>query len=84
IERLKGKVLNQKSIHLFLGVEISCADKNHVVGIFDEANYENVMDFLERFVITENDGTCDHSLTIIRAIADIGGLPYIAHINSSD
>ncbi len=84
IERLKGKVLNQKSIHLFLGVEISCADKNHVVGIFDEANYKNVMNFLERFVITEKDGTCDHSLTIIRAIADIGGLPYIAHINSSD
>lgn len=42
------------------------------------------MGFLERFVITENDGTCDRSLTIIRAIADIGGLPYIAHINSSE
>lgn len=71
---------------LLLGVEISCADKNHVVGIFQptEAYKIKVNEFLKEYLINQDNGTYLTSLDIINNISKLGGIPYIAHINSSD
>lgn len=66
------------------GVEISCADKLHVVGIFDESNRESVQKWLENNLINEKDGTYLTSLDVMSFFKkEIPGISYIAHINSS-
>lgn len=69
---------------LLLGTEISCADKNHVVGIFDKNHYHEVETFLNEYIMSPQDGTYLTSRDMIRKIATIGGIPYIAHIDTSD
>lgn len=80
--------LKKKDIWVLLGIEISCADKNHVVAIFDERNRRNLERFIEDNIISEGEskytGTIEHSLTILKKINDIGGKAYIAHINTSN
>lgn len=84
-QRIKNKeAVRKQSIYLFLGVEISCSDKNHVVGIFENNKKHVVNRLLDEFISSEEYGTHETSYTIIEKIADFGGIPYIAHINSSD
>lgn len=81
-ERLKGKT--QKRVCLFLGVEISCSEKNHLVAIFDEKKYVEVQKFLDEYIINEVDGTYYTSHLISERIAnELDGISYLAHINSS-
>lgn len=75
---------NRKAIYLLLGIEITCSDKNHVVGIFKENFYEDVQKFINQFIYSVKDGTIETSLTVINEINNLGGIAYIAHINSSD
>ena len=71
---------------IIMGIEISCADKNHIVGIFndDEATREKLEKWLEDNLIGYEDGTYKSGLDVLEYIKSIGGLGYIAHINSSD
>lgn len=82
--RIKSSATYRKSIFLLLGLEISCSDKNHVVGIFDESSISEVQKLVNNHIYSTVDGTIDTSLTIIKKIQKIGGIGYIAHINSSD
>ena len=74
-----------------LGIEISCADKNHVVGIFDNKSKDNILDkskeiinnFLKEYLMDKKDGLYITSLETIEQIFQLGGIAYIAHINSS-
>ena len=73
-----------------LGIELSCADKNHVVAIFDDSdkkikaeNKEKIQDFLTEFLMNETEGLYITSNETIDKICDMGGIAYIAHINSS-
>ena len=69
------------------GVEISCADKVHVVGIFDKDNNNmtgKIEKWLEENLISVKDGVYKTSLEVINMLVDIGAIPYIAHINTSD
>lgn len=71
---------------LILGVEISCADKIHVVGIFpDEPTCkDNINRWIKDNIMSEIDGTFATSLAVMKWIDECGGIPYLAHINSSD
>lgn len=81
-QRIKG-FENRKSIYLFLGVEISCSEQNHLIAIFNDQQYDKIQEFLNEVIISENEGTYYTSQYIIERIENLGGLSYIAHINSS-
>ncbi len=72
-----------------LGIELSCADKNHVIGIFDNQSKKiknskkTINNFLEKYLMDEKDGLYITSLEAIEEIFQLGGIAYIAHINSS-
>ena len=74
-----------------LGIELSCADKNHVVGIFDNKSKDNTLEkskeiinnFLNEYLMDKKDGLYITSLETIEQIFQLGGIAYIAHINSS-
>lgn len=71
---------------IILGIEVSCADKNHVVGIFDakvERIKEKIAAFIEENIMGDDSGSYQTSLSIIDQITKLGGIAYIAHINSS-
>ena len=78
-ERRKNKIYPE----VILGIEISCADKNHVVGIFPDDCISKIQQWVENNIMSLKDGTYHTSIDVINWIHDIGGIPYIAHINSS-
>ena len=69
-----------------LGIEISCADKNHVVGIFedDKSTRGRINEWLEENVLTLEDGSFKTSIDVLQFIRSINGIGYIAHLDSSD
>lgn len=71
---------------VILGIEISCADKNHVVGIFDnnKNNINRINEWLEESLFSTQEGTYKSSLETIEFIKTLNGIGYIAHIDSSD
>lgn len=70
---------------ILAGIEISCADKNHVVGIFDDIGTvrRDVQIWLEDNLIDVEDGIIKTSLDALEFIERKGGFGYIAHVNSS-
>lgn len=81
-EKIKPSKKNISDIKLILGVEISCSDCNHVVGIFDEGSYDNVQRFLNEIIHDEKSGTIENTYTILNLIKENQGIGYIAHINT--
>ena len=69
---------------VLLGAEISCADRNHVVVIFNEKSYGIAKKFFDSILIDEKSGTYYTSLQVIEETNKLNGYAYIAHINSSD
>jgi energy-coupling factor transporter ATP-binding protein EcfA2 len=69
-----------------LGIEISCADKCHVVGIFDnkDETINLLNDWISSNIMDCKSGTYQTSLSVLTKINELGGIGYIAHINSSD
>lgn len=85
IRLYETKYINQKKcIRLFLAIEISCSDKYHLVGIFNEENYSMVQQFVDKYIHSEEDGTYISCLDMVNKISNHDGIPYIAHINSND
>ena len=84
LKKLKAKY-NVETI-LFRGIEISCADKLHVVAILDEDknNEEEVIKWLDEKLISEKDGVYVTSLEVIDFFSSLGAITYIAHIYSSN
>ncbi|MEH7159392.1 AAA family ATPase [Neobacillus drentensis] len=80
----KYKAQQKKCIRLFLGIEISCSDRYHLVAIFNEENYPTVSRFVEKYIHSEEDGTYISCLDMVKKVFDHNGIPYIAHINSND
>ncbi|MGG2196567.1 Spaf_1101 family AAA-like ATPase [Paenibacillus sp.] len=83
-ERIKGKDENRKIINLLLGIEISCSEQLHLVGIFDEKYLSKVQKLVDNNIISEEKGTYETSLSMMGKIHEIGGIGYIAHINSAE
>ena len=73
-------------INIFRGIEISCADKLHVVAILDEdkKKEEEVIKWLDDKLISEKDGVYVTSLDAMDFFSEIGAITYIAHIYSSN
>lgn len=72
---------------VILGIEISCADKNHVVGIFDhfEKNiFGKINQWIELNIMNEKEGTFLTSFEVIEQINKWNGIPYIAHFDNSN
>ncbi len=72
---------------VFLGIEISCADRNHVIGIFDRKKVnvkQQIQEWLDEYLLTIEDGSFETSIEVLDFIKKMGGIGYIAHINSSD
>jgi ABC-type lipoprotein export system ATPase subunit len=89
---LKTFYLESSSKHRYryctpiLGVEISCSDQNHLIGIFDSKKIEMVRSYLSKIIhgMRKEEGTIYTSLQIMEEISgQLGGISYIAHINSS-
>ena len=66
------------------GVEISCADKLHIVGMFPDDKKTQVNKWLSDNLISSVEGTYKTSLDVLSFFKSIGGFAYIAHINSSE
>lgn len=66
------------------GIEISCADKLHVVGIIDNKDEKrlSVKQWLDDYLLSVGEGTYKTSLEVLEYFYSIGGIAYIAHINS--
>lgn len=71
---------------ILLGIEISCADKNHVVGIFEEtpSNVHRINSWLDENLLSIQDGSFKTSIEVLEFIKSIGGIGYIAHIDTSE
>ena len=84
LKKLKAKY-NVETI-LFRGIEISCADKLHVVAILDDDknNEEEVIKWLDEKMISEKDGVYVTSLEVMDFFSGLGAITYIAHIYSSN
>ncbi len=70
---------------VLLGIEISCADRNHVVGIFDNTDKvkSNINSWLELHLFNEVDGSFETSKEVLEFINSEGGIGYIAHLDTS-
>ena len=69
---------------VILGIEISCADTAHVVGIFERGTEEKIKKWLNENLLSEADGSFRTSIDVLKFIQDVGGIGYIAHINAAD
>ena len=71
---------------IFLGVEFSCADKLHIVGIFDnkDAITKEVDLWLNENILSIEEGTFRTSYDVISKILELNGIPYMAHLDTSD
>ncbi|GJM72684.1 hypothetical protein HMSSN036_49000 [Paenibacillus macerans] len=84
MERLKGTAQKMDMIKLLLGIEITCSEKIHLVGIFDENLFDTVDDLIKNHIPSQEMGTYETSLSMIDKITNLGGIAYIAHINTAD
>ena len=88
IELLKKTKKFKKYVNLLLGIEISCAD-SHVVGIFDfkektmHTKIQSLQEEVNKYLLDEELGSYETSVNMINHIHELGGLAYIAHVNTS-
>lgn len=68
------------------GIEITCADKTHVVGMFrnDDIITSEVSRWLKEYMVNKKLGTYLTSIQVLEKIHQLDGIGYIAHIDISD
>jgi ABC-type lipoprotein export system ATPase subunit len=79
-----GSINPNKRLEVFLGVEISCSDENHLIVITDKSKHEQLNSILEKIIKSEKKGTALNSQTVIEHVESLDAITYIAHINSSN
>lgn len=85
--KLLNRTMKQKTYtELIMGIEISCADKNHVVVIIDykNVNMKSIYDWLDKYIMSQSDGTYLTSLEVIKYFSSLKCISYIAHFDNSD
>jgi hypothetical protein len=82
-ERFKFRDTSRLPIVLFLGVEISCSENNHVAAILDAKKFNELDSYLRDITLNEKDGTYNTSHHVINDITEMGGIAYLAHMNTS-
>lgn len=85
ITEVKYKFNYNYFIDLFPGIEITCNDKTHVIGIFNHspASLSFVMKKLESLDLDEEGTTKDPSY-VIKTLKNAKGIVYIAHYDTSE
>lgn len=71
-------------VELFLGVEMSCSDKNHLIIIYDSNKIQRLQKYLDEIIMDEELGTYFDTRKIIEDMTKHNAITYIAHINSSN
>lgn len=86
VKEVMNNSFNKIYPEIILGIEISCADKIHVVGIFEDDDMIRIKmrEWLNENLLNESEGSFLTSLQVMSDIKNIGGISYIAHINSSE
>lgn len=74
----------KKYPEIIRGIEFSCADKIHVVAIFDEDKINIIENILKEHLISEDDGIMLTSYILMELLTQQGCLAYMAHLNSAD
>lgn len=70
---------------VLLGIEISCADTNHVVGMFEDSQttIDKLNSWLTDNLISVEAGTFETSIRVLEFIKSINGIGYLAHLDTS-
>ncbi|GGE34456.1 Spaf_1101 family AAA-like ATPase [Streptococcus himalayensis] len=84
IDLLSDLSINKEKIKVISGLEISCADRVHVLVAFPEYKTQFIEKWLIDNLMNENEGTFKASLEVLDTFLNQGFITYIAHINSSD
>ncbi len=66
------------------GIEISCADKLHIVAIFNYDCHDEIQSWIDENIMSEIDGTYKTSMEVISELTQKGYITYIAHFNTSN
>lgn len=71
---------------VILGVEISCADKNHVVCILEntDENKQVINKWLGDNLLNLEEGSYETGREVLQFISSVGGIGYIAHLDTSN
>ena len=73
-----------KHCNVIYGIEITCADRLHVVGMFRAEQLGEVEQWLSNHLISEEYGVMKSSYDVLKAFYDKKCYAYIAHINTSE
>lgn len=72
------------SIKLFLGVEVSCSDRNHLMIIYNDEEKCKLEHYLEEIILSKELGSFYDTRKIVDDMKDHDAITYICHINTSD
>ncbi|HEP4770676.1 TPA: hypothetical protein VCV37_001841, partial [Streptococcus pyogenes] len=78
-----GQNKNKDYIEVINGIEISCADRLHVVVVFPKEKNSFVETWLSENLMNRKDGSFQPSLQVLEKFFNQDCIAYIAHINSS-
>lgn len=73
-----------KHCNVIYGIEITCADRLHVVGMFREEQLGEVERWLSDHLISEEYGVMKSSYDVLKYFYEKNCYAYIAHINTSE
>lgn len=74
----------RKHCNVIYGIEITCADRLHVVGMFRAEQLGEVEQWLSDHIISEEYGVMKSSYDVLKDFYDKQCYAYIAHINTSE
>lgn len=86
LKEVKGKIKGYCPT-IIAGIEITCADKNHVIGIFDYNNEKvvnKISEWLEYNLVNIEAGTILTSLNVMEFLTNLDIITYIAHFDNAD
>lgn len=85
IKSVKQKFNYKYHIDLFPGIEITCNNKSHVVGIFNHS--KESLRYIGRMIESlglDKDGTIRDPVFVVRSVKKARGLVYLAHFDNTD
>lgn len=78
------KEYSNRTLNVIRGIEISCGDSIHVIGIFfSDKSKEKFQNWFEKSLVSVKDGTFQTSISVLNEIAACGGIAYPAHLNTA-
>ncbi|WP_283624685.1 hypothetical protein [Clostridium butyricum] len=88
IKYLKSNLKSGNQFCILPGVEITCFSGTHIIGIFDNINYQKIWEYM-KFELNgiqgekENIFTEKSEMDVINIIKKCGGIVYVPHINNT-